>query len=391
MKGNPPTCQPDANMFMCPCSDSTSGFTTSGVCIAQVKCQAQSTGGGSITQLSQLMSTIGQLLQSLGQGGGGGGGGSGSGTGSTCTTYYQTGDPTKTSDPCAYYVPGLATSSSNLVSSGLGSTDNGSGAANDLISSLIGSGNSNTVDNSNTNSNTDNTTSGSIVPSASSSAIASVTAVANPQALTPGTSATVSQSAFGNAPGVTGDIQVLSGNRVTMLASNRDIAGNTQTSGFYGFNTAVDEGTAAIYSQTCAAREWASNFLTFIIPATYLDTLCSSHGYAVGPPKLQPATPPPAPSSASAHSTATSTPQYLGPMSADIWASPTSVTSGSRASIFWNAKGVLTCAVSNDSGVMASALSGNASTLPLTKTTTYSIACQSATSSVSNRVTVTVQ
>jgi len=387
-------CMGGANMFQCPCSDMTSGFTTSGICVAANKCLAQSTGGGSITQISQLLSAVGQILGMLKGGGGGDSGGSGAGPGSGCTTYTQTSVP-NSSDPCSYYVPGLGTSSTDLLSNSLGSGGSGSSAANDLISSLIGSGNSNTNSNSNTNTNSSTTstsgnTSGSIVPT-SSSILATVTGVTNPQSLTPGTSATVSQSAFGNAPGITGDIQVLSGNRVTMLASNRDVSGNKQTSGFFGFGTAVGEDTAVIYTQVCSARQWATNFLATIIPATYLDNLCASHGYSVSPPQLQSATPPPAPSAAPSASQATSTPKYLGPMSADIWASPTSVSSGSRASIFWSAKGVLSCAVSNDSGVMASALSGNASTLPLTHDANFSIVCHSATSSVSDQVTVKVQ
>jgi len=377
-------CMGGANMFMCPCQDVTSGFTTSGQCIAANKCLAQSTGGGSLTSMSQLMQTLGQLLQSLGQSSGSGGGG-GSGGGPTgCTTYTQTSNPNNT-DPCQYYVPGTDNSASQLLN-GTGTTDS---TVNDLISSLIGSGNSNSNNNSNSNSNTTasttTNTSGSVIPN---DILATISNVANPQNLTPGTSATVSQSAFGNAPGVTGDIQVLSGNRVTMLASNRDIAGNKQTSGFYGFNTSASEDVPTVYTQACAARQWASNFISTIIPVSYLDNLCASHGYAVGPPQLQPATPPPAPTPAPA---ATSAPQYLGPMKADIWISPASISSGSRTSLFWNASGVLTCQISSPSGVLGSALSGTAAVGPLTQSTTYSIACQSATSSVSNQATVTVQ
>jgi hypothetical protein len=370
-----------------PCFDVTNSFTTAGMCVMPGKCLAQSTGGGGITQLSQLMGTIGQLLQSLGQSSGGGGGSS-SGTSAGCTTYTQTSVQNST-DPCSYYVPGTGSSGSDILNSTLGTGSGGSAAASELLSSLTGtSNNSNSNSNTNTATNNSSSTSGSLVPGSSNTSV--IASISNPQDLKPGTSAAVSQNAFGSAPGITGDIQVLSGNRVTILASNRDTANNRQTSGFFGFTTAVEESVPTIYTQVCSAREWADTFINFIIPASYLDTLCSSHGYAVGPQKLAPASPPPA--SSPVPKVTTPAPQYLGAMKADIWASPSTVSSGSRSSIFWSSSGVLACSItSSDKSISASTLSGNASTLPLLKDTTFSIACQSATSSVANQVIVKVQ
>lgn len=107
----PKGCTAGANKFMCPCFDTTAGFTTSGVCIAQLRCQAQGTSDGTFDKaLGALGQILGQVLGKLGQGSG-----SGSGSGSTpytppattgCTgTYFQTSDITQLSNPCAQYVP----------------------------------------------------------------------------------------------------------------------------------------------------------------------------------------------------------------------------------------------------------------------------------------------
>jgi len=362
-------CMGGPNKFMCDCQESTNGFTSAGKCFAPGECHALSTsdGKGPDAGLSQLMQALGQIMQALkGGGGGGSGSGSGSGTGTGCTgAFYQTSDVSN-SDPCAYYVPGSASTTGDLIGSIFSNTP-GSVITGDLVSSLVGS------------SKPDNAVADSVLASTSN-------VVA--QNLTHGTSAKASQSAFGASPGAVGDIQVISGNRATILASNRDVAGNKQTSGFYGFAIPAGLAPQDIYTKLCAARQWATNFLSFITPAAFFDALCSSHGYAVGPPKLAV----PVVVASTTQSVAPPPPEYLGVLRADIWASPPAVSSGSRTSIFWDSHGALSCAItSDDNAFTQSTLSGHASSQALTKNTTFSISCQSATSTVSNQVVVTIQ
>jgi hypothetical protein len=209
------------------------------------------------------------------------------------------------------------------------------------------------------------------------------------QNLNPGTNAQSSQNAFGAAPGISGDIQIFSGNRVTILASNRDVSGNKQTSGFYGVGSPAGQTAADVYTKFCAARPWTVNFLSSIIPASYFDNLCTSHGYSIVTPQLAVPTPPAAPPPPPPPSPA---PQYLGPLTAAVWASPTSVSSGSKTNIFWSSTGAQSCAItSSDNAFNQTTLAGHASSQVLTKNTTFSIACQSATSTVSNQAVVTVQ
>lgn len=379
------------NKFMCPCFETSNGFTTTGVCMAPGECRAQNApgmGGGNALDagLGQLTQILGQLMQQLMQGGGGGGGGdSGSGTsgGTGCASYYQTSQPS--SDPCAYYVPSASTNyTSDLLNGAFGTTP----ADTSLTSSLFGS-------NTNTNTNTTNTNTNTTSNTSNSTAIANGVnaAVSNvvTQDLKPGSNAGDAQTAFGAAPGVSGDVQVLSGNRITMLASNRDINANKQTSGFYGYSVSSNDSTATIFTSICSARPWVGSFIASITPVSYFDNLCTSHGYSITPKQLIVEVPVVTTKAAST-TVAPPPPQYLGPMKADIWASPTSVSLGSRASVFWNAKGVLTCKVTgSDNSSLGTTLSGTASTQQLTKNTTYSIACQSATSTISNQVVVTVQ
>jgi hypothetical protein len=354
-----------------PCYDTTNKYTTNGVCVAPFKCQAQTTNGGSLTSISQLLQGIAQLMQAMKGQGGGGGGGAGTGT-EGCVQYTPSSVPT--ADPCSYYVPGSGSTTSDLFG-----TTNGSDAASQLISSLSGS--TDTVG-SNTNSNTDtNTNTNTNTATASTN-----------QNLSPGVSASVSQTAFGSSPGGAGDIQILSGNKVTVLVSNRDVGANRQTSGLYGFTAVADRPPETIFTVLCQARPWAVGFLATILAPVYLDSLCTSHGYSITPPPPPPILTQTSVSAAPQATTTPAVPQYLGPLTAEIWASPPSISSGSRASIFWNSTGALSCKVSSSDNVLtAVTLSGSAASQPLTRNTTFSIACESATSTASNQVVVTVQ
>jgi hypothetical protein len=201
---------------------------------------------------------------------------------------------------------------------------------------------------------------------------------------------------FGSVDGVSGDVR-LQGNQATLLVSNRDSAKNTQKSGLYGF--AVRPGITAetMYKSYCGMRIWSRGFLSILIPPTYFDSLCTSHGYALNARvaiSAGDAAPKAAPLARVASTTAVKPPppEYLGQLRADIWASPPSVTAGNRSTVFWDAHGALSCSLtSSDRSFTGSSLSGHAPTQALTKNTTFTINCLSATSTVTNQVVVTVQ
>ena len=151
----------------------------------------------------------------------------------------------------------------------------------------------------------------------------------------------------------------------------------------------------------CQNRPWANSVVSFVIPPTFFDGLCSWQGYQVGKPapppqptvilqQTKPApvtkkpTPPKQPPAA-----ASSTPPAVPPQ-VDIWAVPAAVPLGSRTSIFWNTKGVASCTeTSPDGSFNESTLSGGASTVPLSGSTTFTISCLTADGKpVTNYVTV---
>ncbi len=115
-------CKPGLNKFMCPCAQTTFGFVSSGFCMAPSICKAMATSDGMFDGLlGMLAKTLGlqaaqMLLQNLMGGGSTGGdtsgGSSGDGTtgSSGCTSYYQTSDISKLSDPCATYVASVSDS-----------------------------------------------------------------------------------------------------------------------------------------------------------------------------------------------------------------------------------------------------------------------------------------
>lgn len=345
-----------------PCGESTNGFGTYGVCVAPKKCLAKSSDGqnGDMQGMQQALQALQQMLQQM-KGGGGGGGGSGSGTGTDttgpggCTQYYNVTTPS--SDPCAVYVP--------PVSDTLGSTT-GSSAASDLISSLLGGGyaNNNVQTQPTTNQQT-GTTQNTSNQSASSTRPA------------PTQSSNVTNAPAQLVPGVSGDIQYSSSN-VTVLVNNVDTKAGTQVAGFYGTN--ANGQPTSVVSGMCQSRPWATNFLAFIIPGTFFDSLCELRGYKVGTPaaatpvvkivkKVQTVV------KAATTTAATSTGPYIPPQ-ADIWAVPASVPLGSRTTVFWNAKGVTSCAeTSPDGSFSQNTLSGGAATVPLSGATTYTISC----------------
>ena len=352
-----------------PCFDITSNFTTSGMCVSPGKCLAKSAQGqnGGMGDLKQALDAVKSILDMMkGQGGGGSGSGGGAnGTGATtpglggCATYYNVTTPS--SDPCAVYIP--------PVSDSLGSTT-GSSAATDLISSLLGGtyGTNNTQQTTQTTQTTSGTQGTQTTQTTGTQASSTTTAGS---LYAGGTPALV--------PGVSGDIQY-SSSSVTVLVNNVDDKTGTQVAGFYG--TDAGGQPTGIISGMCQSRPWATNFLSFIIPATFFDSLCELRGYKVGtvvqaaPPTHAASTPKVTkPAATTTTPVATSTGPYVEPQ-ADIWAVPAKVPLGARTTVFWNAKGVTSCdETSPDGSFSQHSLSGGAATVPLSGPTTYTISC----------------
>ena len=195
-----------------------------------------------------------------------------------------------------------------------------------------------------------------------------------------------------NFPGVLGNI-LLDQNGATIFASTVNGSNNSETSGFYGSDTLGGEpqGTAA---QLCVNRPWASNFLADIIPPLFFDSLCQWGGYQVGQPPAQPQVTlqqsSQAPTQPAPTPVATSTP--TAPAQAQIWSVPSAVPLGARTSVFWNTQGVVSCTeTSPDGSFSEGSLSGAASTVPLTGSTTFTISCVDANGNpITNYTTVTI-
>ncbi|MBP9757815.1 MAG: hypothetical protein KBD06_04395, partial [Candidatus Pacebacteria bacterium] len=140
-------------------------------------------------------------------------------------------------------------------------------------------------------------------------------------------------------------------------------------------------------STMCINRPWSKNFLSYIIPPSFFDSLCTWRGYAVGgaTTTTKPVTPAAPITNGTVKTTVTKTTgattskaTTTAPITAkvDIWASPTTVPLGARTSIFWNTQGVTECIeTSPDGSFTQTSLKGGASTVPLTAPTTFTISC----------------
>lgn len=182
-------------------------------------------------------------------------------------------------------------------------------------------------------------------------------------------------------PGAYGDVKILA-NGTTIIAGVRE--GNSEVAGFFGSNNA-NGGTSAV-SRMCTSRPWATNFLSFVIPPSFFDSLCTWRGYSVGKPATT-ATGATAPvktttqtfnttgtTKATAQPATTTAPKATAKV--DIWASPATVPLGARTSIFWSSEGVTECIETSPDGSFAqSSLKGGASTVPLTAPTVFTISC----------------
>ena len=361
--------RPSANKHRCEvgiCYDQpVPGFFVRGTCIEQNKClalkfdnlqgQSQSVEGMAGNIVGQIFKG---LLDKIMGGGGAGAGGTGTPAGSTgCTQYYTVTVPS--TDPCANYVPPVSGSLFTPVD------PNVSQQLLDALSS--GSSGSQST------------------PSSVSDQIISQlqeVGTSGGQTEERGTQTSTQVPSFGPVAmlqsGTRGDIQI-TGSGATIYAGARDIQAGTEVAGFYGADTYTGSQPQGLIARMCQSRPWASSFVSYIIPPTFFDGLCSWRGYQVGIPVPPAPTPtviiqqaPPAPV---VPTSTASTPPTVPP-EVDIWAVPATVPLGARTSIFWNTKGVTSCTIKSPDGSFSeNTLSGGAATVPITGATVFTISC----------------
>jgi hypothetical protein len=352
------------------CTDSTG---TSGHCTAKMICHGEKSGdGASLKSIGDLLKGIGDMMQAMK-------GSPAAGTPATAaTSACPNGTYTVTmpsTDPCATYQASAATIAASQVPSSI------TGSGSDLAS-LLGLGGAG---------------------SALTNAMGGISNTSDPSVSSGGMNVLPTASSTEQAPiqpqgnGIHGDIKVdLDG--ATAFASNQDQLDNQTVAAFYGIEGMnVDPNAVAV--RMCLTRPWVTNFLASIAPPAFFDGLCNLHGLNVttairasassnaGPPSMSvdAASVSKASQVSKAHTivattTATTTPVgYTGPdvpPQVQIWAVPTTVSSGSRSSLFWNTQGVYNCKITNPDGSFSqNTLSGGAATLALTADTTYTISC----------------
>lgn len=367
-----------SNMHMCPvgsCQNNTSGFVTLGQCTARNFCTGRTSGGGSgslgggqqgLAGGLQGLSSILQGLQGLmGQGGGGSGAGGYPQGYAGCTQYYYT--ATTTSDPCAIYQP-------NLVSDSLGNVIQ-PGISDQLLGALGGTG-TNISDILDTNTNTNTNT--------------NISSILNGTQAPQNTLAGASQGQLQNS--LTGDVR-LGGAGATVFANLKQ--GLTEVAGFFGGSTFGGSGSQSALARLCSARPWAGNsFVASVTPDSFFDGLCRRAGYEPGQPLQVGGGGAPTPNTSftvgqqQIPAASTTTTPYIPP-EADIRAEPASVRLGTRTYIFWNSRGVSSCAVTGPSFTQNTP-AGAGATVPITGPTTFTIVCAvtNASTTVSDSVTV---
>ena len=282
-----------------------------------------------------------------------------------CTEYYTT--SVVTSDPCAQYVPPDSTGGGG-----------GSSIADDLLDALGGGGSSSSIQfgTGTTSGSTGNQLLDLILHNTSNSSTTFVNPLQNSSATFQ--NSLLSQTVSLSPGGTHGDIQI-TGTGGTILAGSRDTVSGTEVAGFYGGDTSSFGGEPqGVIANLCRNRPWAGSFISYVIPPTFFDGLCSWRGYQVGIPAAQDPTLPtqqPTTFTAPVFIPATTT-APVAQSKVDIWAVPSTVALGARTSIFWNSQGVASCTVrSSDGSFTESSTSGGAATVPITDRTTFTITC----------------
>lgn len=399
------------------CKDMTATFTTGGTCISPGVCKANSTSGPNGFGLDQVARLLGDLMGKLlqqGQQGGSGGGNTGTTyTPPSCTVSYSTesSNASSTSASLSWFSNGDATSAT--LSPGGSVSPNGSQSVTVSQTtiytlSVSGPGGSNTcattvphlggvdgVGDTDGDGCSDlyeeaglcegsgtSTTTGTQTTSTSS-----ITGLLDTLDDDSSTTTQVATTSVFTTPitsivqGLRGDIKVLTSGG-TVIAGSRDTAGNTEVAGFYGGTTFSGQ-SQGIVASICRSRPWAGNLLSYVLPANFFDGLCIARGYQVGSTpaattaqpsvtvtQTKPATTTKATTTVSTSSVSTVPPKVR------IWSVPTKVSLGARASIFWSSQGVNSCLVTSPDGSFSqNTLSGGASTVALTGSTTFTISC----------------
>ena len=371
------------------CSDGQTGIVgktcvdprgVSGLCERYGVCKATNIsgfGGGGAAGMNPLQTalTLAQLLMLMNSLNSSSGGSSPTGSG-TCGTYYQVWAPT--SDPCAYYVPGATGQNgiSNTIDTSFAMPTQNTSNVSDLFKELYG----------NTQSELMNLGSSSIKDLGK--AIASTTKGTSTNTTTYGDGLS-----NGLGQGVSGNVEYTD-HGATVVVTRQGTT--SAVAGFYGSDTTGTFSQQGIVAKWCKERPWATNFLRFIIPPMFFDSLCTLRGYRVG--SSAPGTTPGVENTTKSFTSGTTvsgtqTQVSSGPKpQADIWSVPPAVKLGARTTIFWSAKNVISCEESSPDGNFSQkTLSGGAATVALSGPTTFTIVCTAADGShVSDYVTVNI-
>lgn len=339
------------------------------------KCLGQSfssdVASGQLVQqgLQMLQQLLQQMMQKGGGGGGGGEGGVFPGSSSSgCTQYYQVTKPS--SDPCAIYNPNFIPDISGP-----------SGVSDDLLGAL-GSDDTNTTASGVSGVLLQDPGTQTQVPANTPANTLTNTSASGTQARTPTGPST------GLSPGLTGDVRLGSAG-ATIIANLRE--GLSEVAGFFGGSTIGSSQSLSVLGKLCSTRPWAGGVISNLIPSSFFDGLCLWRGYSGSTPA--PATQTTQTTRATTQSQPAAMPTSVqGAVNAkvDIWAEPASVRLGTRAYIFWNATGVVSCVASGPS-FSQKTLSGGASTVPISGPSTFKIDClTSASTTVSDTTTVNI-
>ena len=186
------------------------------------------------------------------------------------------------------------------------------------------------------------------------------------------------------ANGLRGDIRSFGGGATIYASSRND---NTEVSGFFG--------SSATAGRLCQSRPWSKNFLSYVIPASFFDSLCTWAGLPTGAPVSSGTSGSEGWGSARRNTSVAppvATIPYVDEQVAEakIWARPASVNIGGRTTIFWTSKNVTACTQSSSDGNFSgSSTSGGASTVALTGPVTFTIQCRATNGTmISNSTTV---
>lgn len=318
-------CVGGPNMFMCPCFDVTSGFTTSGKCLAQFKCKGESVGG-----MMPMLPMIPMMMPKM--------------------------DMMMPQDPC--------------MQGGTGGTGSSSTSSNPCFGGDFGQGGS-IFDTSSYFNDTSSSTS-SLFDDLNQPTGNTVSTFLNNATATQATGATQQTTVVPTTTGkLTGAIKVGEAG-ATIIANLRE--GVAEVAGFFGGSTFGGTASQSVAGRLCATRPWSGSIISKIIPVSFFDTLCSKAGYQVGVTNPQPIQQVAVPKKTPVQAMPPKKPLDLGPVEIDIWAEPSSVRLGTRTYIFWRSQGVLDCTVKGPNFTQ-SALAGGASTVPLSGATTYTLEC----------------